>query len=107
MKTTLSIAVVLAIFFAVMYFHKPCGHDQASKARDKQWEESIRVLRSEYDSIIKHNDYQAYEAFKKAQESSNRWEKIAVEKDQQLKNEIKKRRTFSDHSADSLLSLVR
>jgi len=89
-----------------VFLDKPSGHDQLLEKQRKFYLNHIDSLSKSYDEIIRQKDSAAYFSFKKAQESSNKWEAIARQSQALERKEVGLRRVFSDAKTDSLLSVV-
>lgn len=107
MKTTSIIILLIAVVvLGLLLFDERQSKDYELRAKDGRYKASIDSLQDAYDEIIRTKDSAAYYAFKNAMEGANRTEGELIRTKQLLKDEIARKRVFTDHQVDSLLSLV-
>jgi len=106
MKYSPYILVVVLFVVCLWLYLEPSGHNQLLEKQRDFYLNHIDSLSKSYDETIRVKDSAAYFSFKKAQESSNKWESIARQSQARERKEVGLRRVFSDAKTDSLLGKI-
>jgi hypothetical protein len=106
LKTTLSIAVVLAIFFAAMYFTRDAGYLRREKEMEKVYAHRIDSIRSHFKTLLEE-DSVTFVLYGLARQQANEAQQEALILKAQLAKEVRKNRHFNDKTVDSLLSIIK